>query len=119
MTGTSPQKKTGAERRASIRYPVDIDSFSPENACRPITSMKEESWAATLRDVSTGGIGLAVSRRFEMGTILTVDLEDAERTSTRTLLVRVVRVTQENPATWLLGCAFTSQLSESDLLSLM
>jgi hypothetical protein len=113
-------KSTGAERRASIRYPCDPESFGPDNSCRPITlTRKTDSWSAVVRDLSTGGVGIVVNRRFEAGTLLAVDLQDAEQTTTRSLLVRVVRVTKEDRDHWLLGCAFTSKLSDAELLALM
>jgi len=110
---------SGADRRASVRYSCSEESFGPENSCRPITAMKKESWSAVVRDVSTGGVGILVNRRFEPGTLLSVELQDAEKTAARTLLVRVVRLTQQDKDHWLLGCAFTSKLSESELLTLM
>ena len=109
----------GAERRASIRYSCDPESFSPNNQCRPITEAQREFWSATVRDLSTSGIGLVVNRRFESGTLLIVTLEDAERTARSSFLVRVMRVSQESKTTWLHGCAFPHQLSEAELLSLM
>lgn len=109
----------GADRRAAVRYPCSEDSFGPENSCRPITAMKKEAWSAVVRDLSTGGVGIVVNRRFEPGTLLSVELQDAERTAGRTLLVRVVRLTQEDKEHWLLGCAFTNKLTETELLTLM
>jgi hypothetical protein len=118
MPGAASSNK-GADRRASVRYPCDPDSFSADNSCRPVTAPKKESWSAVVRDVSTGGIGIVINRRFEPGTLLTVDLEDAERTARRSLLVRVMRITQENSSAWMHGCAFTHKMSESELLDLM
>ncbi|MBY0523266.1 MAG: PilZ domain-containing protein [Gemmataceae bacterium] len=111
---------SGAERRASVRYPCDPESFSADNTCRPLTARrKDESWTATVRDLSTGGVGIVVNRRFEPGTLLSIELQDADRLSARTLLVRVVRLTKEGKEHWLLGCAFTTKLSEAELLALM
>jgi hypothetical protein len=117
MSGAFPNNP--ADRRASVRYPCDPDSFSTDNSCRPITAPKKEAWSASVRDLSTDGIGLVVSRRFELGTLLTVDLEDADHTAHSNLLVRVVRIFQQDKDAWLLGCSFIHKLSESDLLSLM
>ena len=119
MSDKPVPQSSGAERRAAVRYSCSEESFGPENTCRPITAMKKESWSATVRDLSTGGVGILVNRRFEPGTLLSVELQDPEKTSERTLLVRVVRLTQQDKDHWLLGCAFTSKLSEAELLSLM
>jgi hypothetical protein len=118
MSSPSPQTPPGAERRGSIRYPCDPESFGPDNSCRPITALKDDAWGATLRDVSTGGVGLVVKRRFEPGTLLSLDLQDAEQTASRTVLVRVVRLTREGDD-WVLGCAFIHKLTEAELLALL
>jgi hypothetical protein len=112
-------KPSGAERRASVRYPCSEENFSSDNSCRPITARKNEAWAATVRDLSTGGVGIVVNRRFEPGTLLSVELQDSEQTVNRNLLVRVVRVLEQGEGRWLLGCAFTNKLSDADLLTLM
>ena len=114
-----PRKTGGAERRAAVRYPVSPDGFSNENSCRPITAQPNEAWSAVVRDMSTGGLVLVVNRRFEPGTLLLVDVQDAEQTTNRSLLVRVVHVEREQEQFWFLGCSFPTALSESELLSLM
>lgn len=117
MSRVAPVSK--AERRASVRYQCDPESFSHDNSCRPITASKRESWPATVRDLSTSGIGIIINRRFEPGTLLSVDLEDADHTAQRSLLVRVMRAAQEAPDSWVHGCAFTHPMSEAELLDLM
>lgn len=119
MSELSASKPTGSERRASVRYPCSEESFSADNSCRPITAHRNESWSATVRDLSTGGVGIVVNRRFEPGTLLSIELQDAEQTVNRILLVRVVRVLSEDDGRWLLGCAFTAKLTEGELLALM
>jgi hypothetical protein len=118
MPPTVPEPQ-GVERRASVRYPSDPESFSLDNSCRPITAPQREAWSATVRDLSTGGMGIVINRRFEPGTLLIVELEDAEHTSSRSLLVRVVRAAQEARDCWFHGCAFTTKMTESELLGLM
>lgn len=118
--GATNPTPPGPERRASIRYPSSVESFSPESYCRPVAAaFLEDTWQAIVRDFSTGGIGLVVNRRFEPGTVLAVDLQDSEQTTRSTLLVRVVRVTEQGPDFWLLGCAFTRKLTDAELLTLM
>jgi hypothetical protein len=119
MSEPQSSGSSGAERRASVRYPCSTESFSTDNSCRPITARKNEAWSAVVRDVSTGGVGIVVNRRFEPGTLLSVELQDAEQTVNRTLLVRVVRVLRDGDDQWLLGCAFTNKLTDADLLALM
>ena len=74
---------SGADRRAAIRYSSSEEYLSLENSCRPLTAPRNETWQAWVRDFSTGGIGLAVTRRFEPGTLLTVELQDMSQQQTR------------------------------------
>lgn len=108
----------GADRRAAVRYPCSEDGFGLDNSCRPIGTERTEAWAACVRDLSTGGMGLILNRRFEPGTLLVVDLQDAEQAAHRTLLVRVARVHKEGQI-WLLGCEFIHKMTEQELLALM
>jgi hypothetical protein len=119
MSEDGVSKPPGAERRASVRYQCTPENFSADNSCRPITARKSEAWSAMVRDLSTGGVGILVNRRFEPGTLLSVELQDVEQTVARVLLVRVVRITRQDQETYLLGCAFTTKLSDADLLALM
>jgi hypothetical protein len=112
-------KPSGPERRVAVRYPVSPDGFSTENTCRPISSQPDETWTAVVRDMSTGGLGLVVNRRFEPGTLLIVDVHDVEQTTNRSLLVRVVHAVRDLDNAWFLGCSFPSAMSEAELLSLM
>jgi hypothetical protein len=118
MSSLSP-KPSGRDRRVAVRYSVSPDGFSTENTCRPISSQPDQTWTAVVRDMSTGGVGLVVNRRFEPNTLLLVDVHDAEQTTTRTLLVRVVHVERDENNAWFLGCMFPTALSEAELLSLM
>ncbi len=115
----APTPPSGRDRRASLRYPVTPDGFGTENTCRPVTAKPDESWSALVRDLSTGGLGLLVNRRFEPGTLLIVDVQDAEQTISRSMLVRVVHAVREKDNAWALGCSFPTPLSEAELLSLM
>lgn len=114
-----PAAPRGADRRASVRYPCSEDGFSLDNSCRPIGTERKEAWAAVVRDMSTGGIGLHVNRRFEPTTLLVVELQDVDQSTTRTLLVRVMRVQKEDRTGWILGCEFIHKMTEAELLALM
>jgi hypothetical protein len=75
----------------------------------------EDSWPATVQDVSTGGIGLLLARRFEPGTVLTLDLQETDGTIARTLSARVNHVKPEGLGHWLHGCSFRETLSQEEL----
>jgi hypothetical protein len=105
---------SGAERRVWVRYPCHLDvvywksTGSATEACR----------SARILDISAGGVRMLLNRPFEAGTVLTLQLENAEQTSTRTLLVHVVHVRPHSHSEWVVGCAFDSKVSEEDARAL-
>jgi hypothetical protein len=106
------------ERRAFVRYPAEL-----ETSCKPFgaqsTADPEMNWDAVVRDLSVGGIGLRLGRRFERGTLLVVELPDNSDGSTRYLTVRVVHVTAEISGEWILGCRFTRSLSDEEVQAIL
>jgi hypothetical protein len=100
-----------SERRAWVRFLSD-----QEVCCQPIANLTaaemEFGWLGRVRDVSRGGIALILSRRFEPGTILTIELSIKAKGRQ---LVRVVHATLETKGRWIIGCAFASILSEEEL----
>jgi hypothetical protein len=74
-----------------------------------------DSWPATIRNVSQGGILLQVSRRFEARTLLQIELRHPIGDVPRTFLVRVAHVSSLDDGTWGLGCTFPRELAESEI----
>src|SRR5690242_3786694 len=62
-----------AERRASVRYRSGITG-----SCQTLSVLREAAWEATVRDISSGGIGLLLERRFEPGVLLALELIDRD-----------------------------------------
>jgi hypothetical protein len=91
------------ERRAWVRFPKDREVW-----CQP-TSPSDTAWLGRVRDVSTAGIGLSMTRRFEPGTALIVELPQ------RHLLAHVIHATREENGRWTIGCTFDSALSQQEL----
>ena len=91
-----------------------------ECQCRPMESHQlPAAWPATIRDISSGGFQLLLSRRFEPGTLLVVDVQDGQGQATRMLLARVVRVTSLARGRWILGCTFSVPLTPDDLETIL
>jgi hypothetical protein len=67
-----------------------------------------------VQDISRGGLGLIVDRRFEPGTLITVDLPLVPECP-RPLLARVVHATAHPEGGWLVGCALFDLLPEEEL----
>ena len=81
------------------------------------TPGKERRTIARIVDISVGGIGLILKERFEEGTQLVVRLQTTA--VTRPLPVKVVHVVEIARDFYLLGGAFTSSFSASDLHKLV
>jgi PilZ domain len=76
----------------------------------------DEGWClAQVRDISVAGIGLVLSRRFEPGMILTIDLPRTSPRFSPMLLARVVHATEQREGEWVIGCEFANHLSPEDL----
>jgi serine/threonine protein kinase len=113
-------KPSGSERRAFVRHPLGIGTFgSIDTAIYGGTGETDELWPLVVRDVSSGGIGVLLARRFEMGTELTIELTAGTDATPRWLAARVVRIEPECNGHWVHGCAFRHPLSEEELAALV
>lgn len=102
------------ECRVYERHPCDL-----QTSCQPPSfgTGKESKWQGSVRDISTGGIGLVLRRRFERGTGLVIELPGGDEPTT--VLVRVVHVKAQPGGAWALGCVFVSPLSDEELNALL
>jgi hypothetical protein len=117
LPGTAaPNAPAGAECRVWQR-----DACGLPTACQPLAarSDSEMQWRGEMRDISVGGAGLVLERRFEPGTVLTVAVTGDPSRAGKPLLARVVHVRALGGRRWLLGCAFLSRLSTDQLQSLL
>jgi hypothetical protein len=97
------------DRRASVRRACTLEALS-----RPLELSDAIAWGATVQDISAGGVGLLICYPFKPGTFLAVDLVGGHEGS-RTVLVRVVHVTDQSDGTWFVGCEFALPLSEEEV----
>jgi hypothetical protein len=88
--------------------------------CQPASSFGKDElkWAGVIENVSIGGIGLVLTRRFETGTGLAIELPGSDGNEPYVVLARVIHVANRNGA-WLLGCKFVSELSEEEVRRLL
>jgi hypothetical protein len=112
---TAGPKPAPRERRAAVRYPCDQDTF-----CQPIAARKGDDWRwpARIRDISLHGVGLLLSRRFEVGTILVIELQGTAKVCERMMIARVAHATPHE-GEWVMGCQFINPLSEDELKELV
>ncbi len=102
------------ERRAAPRYRHHL-----EGECQPVTANETGNrWPVDTLDVSTGGVSLQASRRFEPGTLLAVEFRHRLKPTTFVPLARVCRVARVD-SHWLLGCAWLGTISADELHDLI
>jgi serine/threonine protein kinase len=101
------------ERRNAPRFASALEAN-----CRPLRDSKEQ-WRAEVQDISLTGIRLELSRRFEPGTALTLEVGDADRDTASLLLVKVRWVRQGAGSKWGVGCSFTKPMTENELSALL
>jgi hypothetical protein len=97
---------SAVERRAFVRHFCDIGAVI-------------DAWPARVHDISRGGVKAVVGRRFEVGTVLKLELPIAGEENLHMILARVIRVVQEPTGSWCLGCAFVQEISQEELEELL
>jgi len=105
-----------ANRRIYERKPCDIPT-----TCRPASAleMKEMGWAASVVDISQGGLRINLQRRFEKGTYLIIELPADDQQERTVVFVMVVHLQAIENGAWSLGCRFISELGEDELQRLL
>jgi hypothetical protein len=109
----SQEQQLYLERRVAVRFPSDWQS-----SCSLEESATAE-WPARIRDISTTGIGLYTSRPFEPGTRLAIELQSPDEEMTYTLMTYVMHASLREDDGWLIGCAFTRELTDLELQQLL
>jgi serine/threonine protein kinase len=108
------------ERRASVRYACALETQCNRNSSiHPGPAEQQDSWEAAVENLSVAGVGLRVNRRFEPGTMLTVDLCGSNQHLVQGLEMRVTRVKRAARGSWYHGCVFVRQLSKEELRKLL
>ena len=94
------------------RKPCDLPT-----TCRPASAlaMKEMGWAASVVDISQGGLRINLQRRFEKGTYLVIELPADDEQERTVLFVMVAHLQAIKNGAWSLGCRFISELGEDEL----
>jgi PilZ domain len=110
----APSGYRGNERRAWTRYPTHLETF-----CRQAVGGPEMCWSGIIENLSRGGIKLIMHRRFEPGALLKVDVPLPVEQPTPYLISRVIYATLQPNGSWALGCAFTEELDEDYMWTIL
>jgi hypothetical protein len=110
-----PNTDQGSECRVYARFASGFAS-----RCQPASSFGKDDlkWSGIIDNVSIGGVGLILSRRFEKGTGLAIELPGRGDNEAYTVLAKVVHVAKRDDA-WMLGCKFVSELSDDEVQRLL
>jgi c-di-GMP-binding flagellar brake protein YcgR len=93
-----------------VRYPSQI-----ETTFQPTHPPGGQPAQAQVRDVSQGGISLVVDRPFEPGAMLCIELPTIVKGTSTTVLACVIHLRAERPGRYVVGCTFSSELTEAEL----
>lgn len=106
-------------RRAWVRFPMKVGTCGAVDVGVHTQSGAEEMWPLVVQDLSAGGMGLLLARRFEPGTTLSIELNVEPNSPPHRFPVRVQRVQQDRAGHWIHGCAFVSPLTDTGLLEVL
>lgn len=104
------------DRRAAERLPVSAGTNCPFAG-----QVSEDLGVPKIRDVSMSGIGLIVSRRVEVGSLLAITIasgENATHKFNKTILVKVAHVTSTHGG-FLIGGTFQEPLTYQEFTALV
>jgi serine/threonine protein kinase len=109
-----------AERRAAVRYPLGFATdCAVESSLHNGEAEVDNPWPAAVKDLSSTGLALVLSRRLERGTVIVVDLEGPYNIPLKSLQARVVRVQTRGFGQWQIGCQLLEPLSPEDVRLLL
>jgi hypothetical protein len=75
-------------------------------------------WSARVQDISTGGVGLVQDRKMLVGSLLTIELSNANKSFNRRYIIRVVHVASQGDS-HRVGAAFMRHLKPEELRAIL
>lgn len=106
----SEAPRKNEERRLWVRYPADLTAI-----VQPTANGSSTRLSSRVRDISRGGVNLLVEHEFQAGELISVELPLGDQNETQLVLACIVRVNEEAPGRWALGCVFSHELADEDL----
>jgi hypothetical protein len=98
------------ERRVWLRFSANLNI-----RCEQVVGESEARVYAVISDISRGGVQMIAPRRFEPGTVLSVELPSPEGQTPLAVLACVIRAQPYGDSEWTMGCRFSSELNEEQL----
>jgi hypothetical protein len=97
-------------RRVWLRYAANLNIRAEQ-----LSGEAESGVLAVICDISRGGLQIIAPRRFEPGTLLSVELPSSRGEAGLAVLACVVRARPHGDSEWTMGCRFSSELDEPQL----
>lgn len=101
-------------RRFSVRYPCGAAT-----ATRVARKPGQYFRRVRVHDISQGGIALVLRKPLRPGKLLFIQVKNRILGFSFDLAAEVRHATKHTPGHWLVGCAFTRELSPAELASLL
>ena len=98
------------ERRVWLRHTANLNIL-----CTQVGDELESAVSGVLRSISRGGMQMIAPRRFEPGSILSVELADSRDENGFAVLAWVVRAQPHGESEWTMACRFSSELDDDQL----
>jgi hypothetical protein len=104
-----PELAPVGEKRTWVRFPTSLFAVcwlgDPESS---------SSWTSRVHDISTGGLCFFHAQGLAPGTAIHLVLQSNGVSLTSTLEAQVVHARLEESGSWLMGCRFSSELSDRE-----
>jgi c-di-GMP-binding flagellar brake protein YcgR len=110
LAAVSESDEAGAERRVWLRYVANLSI-----RCEQVNGEADAGVLASVCDLSRGGMQMIAPRRFEPGSMISVELPAAREDRSLAVLACVIRTQPHGESDWLMGCRFASELNEQQL----
>lgn len=111
---TKSAATTAIERRRAIRYECGL-----ETSCQLMAQVDGDAWPAKVRNISVSGISLVVARKLDPETRVNVELYNKSRKYYCQIPLRIIYVLEKQDGNYILGAAFTRELSLEELQGLL
>jgi serine/threonine-protein kinase len=109
----APVRRDPRDRRRAFRNDMEIEA-----SCRAVVGAAQR-WKARVMDLSVSGVRLWANRRFEVGSLIEVAFSPKSDGDIMNQVMHVRWVKSAEGNTWMLGCEFAYDLSETDLNSIV
>jgi hypothetical protein len=103
-------RSTPPKRRLSLRYPAH-----PGTTCRVTLHVGGTEQPGQIRNISRGGISLELAEEVSQGSLLALELCNAERSFSKLVILRALRVRQKDDGMWQVAGVLVQPLSPEAL----